>query len=154
MAAVRALADDLVPGAVSFERGLSSAELAERYRSAHAFVSLSEHEGFCIPLLEAFHFGVPVVAGRFEKFDPEAALGLAEKMRVRNAFIPPTALITSGPSRRCSCTAWGFPRPTTWRARGAKRGRHTLRECSHHAPRDEPSTQEPEAGTTLVQNQT
>ena len=26
------------------------------------FVSLSEHEGFCIPLLEAFHFGVPVVA--------------------------------------------------------------------------------------------
>ena len=29
---------------------------------AHAFVSLSEHEGFCIPLLEAFHMGVPVVA--------------------------------------------------------------------------------------------
>ena len=23
---------------------------------------LSEHEGFCVPLLEAFHFGVPVVA--------------------------------------------------------------------------------------------
>ena len=31
-------------------------------------------------------------AARFEKFDPEAALLLAEKMRVRNAFIPPTAL--------------------------------------------------------------
>ena len=26
------------------------------------FVCLSEHEGFCIPLLEAFHFGVPVIA--------------------------------------------------------------------------------------------
>jgi glycosyltransferase involved in cell wall biosynthesis len=26
------------------------------------FLCLSEHEGFCIPLLEAFHFGVPVVA--------------------------------------------------------------------------------------------
>ena len=25
-------------------------------------MSLSEHEGFCVPLLEAFHFGVPVVA--------------------------------------------------------------------------------------------
>jgi len=25
-------------------------------------LTLSEHEGFCIPLLEAFHFGVPVVA--------------------------------------------------------------------------------------------
>ena len=35
---------------------------------------------------------MPVVAARFEKFDPEAALLLAEKMRVRNAFIPPTAL--------------------------------------------------------------
>jgi acetyl-CoA synthetase len=43
-------------------------------------------------LLPGLYFGVPVVAGRFEKFDPEAALGLAEKMRVRNAFIPPTAL--------------------------------------------------------------
>ncbi|WP_394887133.1 AMP-binding protein [Mesorhizobium sp. AaZ16] len=43
-------------------------------------------------LLPGLYFGVPVVAGRFEKFDPEEALGLAEKMRVRNAFIPPTAL--------------------------------------------------------------
>ena len=43
-------------------------------------------------LLPGLYFGVPVVAGRFEKFDPEVALGLAEKMRVRNAFIPPTAL--------------------------------------------------------------
>jgi len=43
-------------------------------------------------LLPGLYLGVPVVAGRFEKFDPEAALGLAEKMKVRNAFIPPTAL--------------------------------------------------------------
>jgi acetyl-CoA synthetase len=43
-------------------------------------------------LLPGLYFGVPVVAGRFEKFDPEAALALIEKMRVRNAFIPPTAL--------------------------------------------------------------
>jgi acetyl-CoA synthetase len=43
-------------------------------------------------LLPGLYFGVPVVAGRFEKFDPEAALVLIEKMRVRNAFIPPTAL--------------------------------------------------------------
>ncbi|WP_274630729.1 AMP-binding protein [Arvimicrobium flavum] len=43
-------------------------------------------------LLPGLYLGVPVVAGRFEKFDPEAALLLAEKMKVRNAFIPPTAL--------------------------------------------------------------
>ncbi|MCT7375480.1 AMP-binding protein [Chelativorans salis] len=43
-------------------------------------------------LLPGLYLGVPVVAGRFDKFDPEAAFGLMEKMKVRNAFIPPTAL--------------------------------------------------------------
>ncbi len=43
-------------------------------------------------LLPGLYFGLPVVAGRFDKFDPEAALLLVEKMGVRNAFIPPTAL--------------------------------------------------------------
>ncbi|MCW3047517.1 MAG: hypothetical protein JWO74_1801 [Solirubrobacterales bacterium] len=61
-AALTGLAEELAPGAVTFERGLPAGALAERYRAAHAFVCLSEHEGFCIPLLEAFHFGVPVVA--------------------------------------------------------------------------------------------
>lgn len=56
------LAGELAPGAVAFESGISRERLAERYRSAHAFLCLSEHEGFCIPLLEAFHFGVPVIA--------------------------------------------------------------------------------------------
>jgi glycosyltransferase involved in cell wall biosynthesis len=56
------LAAELAPGAVAFESGLSSGQLWERYRAADAFLCLSEHEGFCIPLLEAFHFGVPVIA--------------------------------------------------------------------------------------------
>jgi glycosyltransferase involved in cell wall biosynthesis len=60
--AIRRLADRLAPGAVTIESMLADGELADRWRSAHAFVCLSEHEGFCIPLLEAFHFGVPVVA--------------------------------------------------------------------------------------------
>lgn len=38
------------------------AELARRWASAHVFLTLSEHEGFCVPLLEAFQAGVPVVA--------------------------------------------------------------------------------------------
>jgi L-malate glycosyltransferase len=61
-ASLRRLADDLAPGAVSFESALSAAQLWEHYRRAGAFVCLSEHEGFCIPLLEAFHFGLPVIA--------------------------------------------------------------------------------------------
>lgn len=61
-AALRGLADELATGAVTIESGLSVEDLADRYRAATVFVCLSEHEGFCIPLLEAFHFGVPVVA--------------------------------------------------------------------------------------------
>lgn len=43
-------------------------------------------------LLPGLYFGVPVVAGQFKGFDPEAALRLMERMKVKNAFIPPTAL--------------------------------------------------------------
>jgi glycosyltransferase involved in cell wall biosynthesis len=61
-AGLQALADELAPSAVTIEGGIAPERLWEHYRSAHAFLCLSEHEGFCIPLLEAFHFGVPVVA--------------------------------------------------------------------------------------------
>jgi len=32
------------------------------YQNAAAFLSMSDHEGFCVPLMEAMHFGVPVFA--------------------------------------------------------------------------------------------
>src|SRR5262245_47995228 len=37
-------------------------ELRAYYAVASVYVSLSEHEGFCVPLLEAMAAGVPVVA--------------------------------------------------------------------------------------------
>src|SRR4051812_2908131 len=43
-------------------------------------------------LLPGLHFGVPVVARKSEKFDPEEAFRLMADMAVRNTFIPPTAL--------------------------------------------------------------
>jgi len=43
-------------------------------------------------LLPSLHHGVPVVARKVEKFDPEEAFALMQKAQVRNAFIPPTAL--------------------------------------------------------------
>lgn len=46
----------LFPGAVSDE------ELAAYYRWADVYVSLSEHEGFCVPLVEAMAADVPVLA--------------------------------------------------------------------------------------------
>jgi acetyl-CoA synthetase len=43
-------------------------------------------------LLPGLHYGVPVVARRFEKFDADDAFALMAKAQVRNTFIPPTAL--------------------------------------------------------------
>ncbi len=43
-------------------------------------------------LLPSLHHGVPVVARKFDKFDPEEAFALMARAQVRNAFIPPTAL--------------------------------------------------------------
>jgi acetyl-CoA synthetase len=43
-------------------------------------------------LLPSLYCGVPVVARRFDKFDPEEAFALMAQHGVRNAFIPPTAL--------------------------------------------------------------
>jgi glycosyltransferase involved in cell wall biosynthesis len=41
---------------------VSNEELAAYYEVADVFVSASEHEGFCVPLIESFHMGVPVIA--------------------------------------------------------------------------------------------
>jgi acetyl-CoA synthetase len=43
-------------------------------------------------LFPAWHHGVPVVANRARKFDPEAAMALMAEHHVRNVFLPPTAL--------------------------------------------------------------
>ena len=43
-------------------------------------------------LLPALHHGVPVVAHRFPEFSGEAAFELMERLGVRNAFLPPSAL--------------------------------------------------------------
>jgi glycosyltransferase involved in cell wall biosynthesis len=61
--ALHTLAEDLeVAPAVTFADVVSHAELLACYRSADVLVLLSEHEGFNVPVVEAMHFGVPVVA--------------------------------------------------------------------------------------------
>jgi glycosyltransferase involved in cell wall biosynthesis len=43
---------------------ITDAQLAACYRTADLFWSMSEHEGFCVPLIEAMWFDVPVFAYR------------------------------------------------------------------------------------------
>ena len=37
-------------------------ELLAYYKLADLFISMSEHEGFCVPLLESMYFGIPIIA--------------------------------------------------------------------------------------------
>ncbi|HNV02697.1 MAG TPA: glycosyltransferase [Vicinamibacterales bacterium] len=48
--------------ALVFTGALSDAALAACYRAAGAYVSMSEHEGFCAPLVEAMAMDVPILA--------------------------------------------------------------------------------------------
>ncbi|MEO0492691.1 MAG: glycosyltransferase family 4 protein [Actinomycetota bacterium] len=63
--ALTALIDRLGLGdVVEFTGPVSDAELAAWYRRASVFLCLSEHEGFCVPVVEAMAAGLPVVGFR------------------------------------------------------------------------------------------
>lgn len=49
---------------VCFEGFLNESELAACYCCADVFVSASRHEGYCLPLIEAMKYEVPVIARR------------------------------------------------------------------------------------------
>jgi glycosyltransferase involved in cell wall biosynthesis len=63
-ATVRALIDEyeMLPDRFWFAGAVSDWELAAFYRHASVYLSMSEHEGFCVPLVEAMASGVPVLA--------------------------------------------------------------------------------------------
>jgi glycosyltransferase involved in cell wall biosynthesis len=63
-AQVRALIAEyrMLPDRFWFTGPVPDADLAAFYRWADAYVSLSEHEGFCVPLVEAMAAEVPVLA--------------------------------------------------------------------------------------------
>src|SRR5688572_17099478 len=50
------------PGRFLFTGPVPDVDLATYYRMATVYISLSEHEGFCVPLLEAMAAEVPVLA--------------------------------------------------------------------------------------------
>lgn len=80
-------------GGVTFLGRVSHAQLVAAYRSADVFVSMSEHEGFGVPLIEAMAAELPVLAfgaaavpetlgGRGIVFDEKHFAGLAELVKL------------------------------------------------------------------------
>ena len=63
-AQIRALLEqyEMLPDRFWFTGPVPDEDLAAFYRWADAYVSLSEHEGFCVPLVEAMAADVPIVA--------------------------------------------------------------------------------------------
>lgn len=59
---LRSIAQELSLPDVIFTGHVTHAELLAYYRLARVFICLSEHEGFCLPLLESMYFGIPVMA--------------------------------------------------------------------------------------------
>lgn len=62
--AIRALIArfEMPPDRFIFTGPVPNEDLAAYYRTASVYISLSEHEGFCVPLLEAMAADVPVLA--------------------------------------------------------------------------------------------
>ena len=56
------LVDDLAIRDVIFTGHVDTDDLVAYYQVADLFLCMSEHEGYCVPLVEAFRFGVPVMA--------------------------------------------------------------------------------------------
>jgi glycosyltransferase involved in cell wall biosynthesis len=60
---IRKLVDALgLSAAVDVAGSVSAPRLAALYEAADVYVCCSDHEGFCAPLLESMHHGLPIVA--------------------------------------------------------------------------------------------
>ncbi len=59
---LRELVRELGTPGVYFSGHIPDSALTAYYQVADLYLCMSEHEGFCVPLVEAMHFGLPIVA--------------------------------------------------------------------------------------------
>lgn len=86
----RMIADHRLDDVVDLTGKLPDADLYGWYRSADVLLSMSEHEGFCMPLIEALAFDLPVVAyaaGNVPATLDGAGLLLSEKRPAETAAL-------------------------------------------------------------------
>jgi glycosyltransferase involved in cell wall biosynthesis len=113
-------------GGVHFLGRVSHSQLVAAYRSADVYVSMSEHEGFGVPLVEAMAADLPVLAfgaaavpetmgGRGIVFDEKHFAGLAELVSVLQEDAALRANLLAGQRARLA----DFSLPKTVEALGA-----------------------------------
>ena len=132
-------------GGVTFLGRVSHAQLVAAYRSADVFVSMSEHEGFGVPLVEAMACDVPVLAfgaaavpetmgGRGIVFDEKHFAALAELVQLISTDAALRQKLVSGQRERVGELSFGATRealaaclpPDTAPVRAKRKGRARL----------------------------
>jgi glycosyltransferase involved in cell wall biosynthesis len=78
---------------------VSDGQLKTVYESSSAFITMTEHEGFCVPLIEAMHFGLPIFA--YAEEGVSQTLGRAGRQYFTKEFEPMAADM-----HRVLSTAW------------------------------------------------
>lgn len=121
--ALRRYVDELGLGeAVNLAGSVTRAELSAYYQAADALVCCSEHEGFCAPLLEAMHHGVPVVAYGAAAV-PETVVDAGIVLRSKAPAVVATAArrVVEDPDLRALLVERGRARAATFTLESARR---------------------------------
>ena len=71
---------------IIFMHMISRNQLKAAYNAANIFITMSEDEGFCVPVLEAMRFHIPVVARKTENTPVDEVLGEAGKYIVEKDY--------------------------------------------------------------------
>jgi L-malate glycosyltransferase len=101
---------------VIFTGHTTHAELLAYYKLASVYLCLSEHEGFCLPLMEAMHFGIPVMAyGAAAVPDTMAGSGVMIKEKNYPAIAEMAALICDNSGFRRKITEGQYRRLNNFR---------------------------------------
>ena len=108
----RYVADLGLVDAVTFAGRVDARGLAEAYDQADVVVVTSEHEGFCLPLVEAMVHGVPVVAfSEGAVPDVVGSAGLLLERKDPLALAEAVGRVQHDPELRASLVAAGAERP-------------------------------------------
>lgn len=128
-------------GGVTFLGRVSHAQLVSAYRSADVFVSMSEHEGFGVPLIEAMACDLPVLAfgaaavpetmgGRGIVFDEKHFAALAELVQLITTDAAMREQVIAGQRARVAELSWRATRDALAQTVHLERSRGTARPKS------------------------